>query len=272
VLPVGLPKRLSAEELRVVLVHESLHLRHHDNLIANLSMLLRSSLWFHPLIWWLDHRLLVEREAARDEEALSLVSREAYVECLLKVCRAGSGLDAPFTAGMAASNLQKRIDLLMKAKITKQSQFARPAWTFAAAAGALIATVALVPTAVQGQRPTSPYTKWLDEDVVYIINPPEQAAYLALKTDAEREHFIGQFWQLRGTAAKEEHYRRIAYANERFGGQNVAGWRTPRGRIYITFGPPYQIEQHPARGTESWRYDSGPLAGATLVFDLNAEP
>jgi GWxTD domain-containing protein len=113
------------------------------------------------------------------------------------------------------------------------------------------------------------------EDVAYIISEPERAAFLRLTTDQEREHFIEQFWLRRdptpGTAqneAKEEHYRRIGYANQRFGTSQLPGWKTPRGRIYIIYGPPDQIESHYAQNNERWRYLSGPLADVILEFRL----
>ena len=85
----------------------------------------------------------------------------------------------------------------------------------------------------------SQYKKWLDEDVVYIISPEERNAFLHLQTNEEREQFIEAFWQRRNpdpdsaeNTFKEEHYRRIAYANEHFA-SGVPGWKTDRGRIYI---------------------------------------
>ncbi|HXK58850.1 MAG TPA: GWxTD domain-containing protein [Acidobacteriota bacterium] len=93
------------------------------------------------------------------------------------------------------------------------------------------------------------YQKWLKEDVVYIITAEESAVFRKLTTDEEREQFIEQFWRRRdpdpSTAInefKEEHYRRIAYANENFH-CGLQGWVTDRGRIYITFGPPDSIER-----------------------------
>ncbi len=112
----------------------------------------------------------------------------------------------------------------------------------------------------------TPYRKWLDEDVVYVIQPEEREAFLRLQTDDEREKFIEQFWLRRdptpGTVEneyKEEHYRRIAYANEHFA-EKVEGWRTDRGHIYIVYGPPDEIEDHRAGGGnanypyQQWRY------------------
>jgi GWxTD domain-containing protein len=111
----------------------------------------------------------------------------------------------------------------------------------------------------------TPYRKWLNEDVAYIITDRERAAFKSLTTDEEREHFVEQFWLRRdptpGTVEnefKEEHYRRIAYANEHYA-SSIPGWKTDRGRIYITLGPPDEIDTHPSGGvtsypSEHWRY------------------
>src|SRR3954471_5197004 len=97
--------------------------------------------------------------------------------------------------------------------------------------------------------------KWLDEDVNYIITDEEKSAFKALKTDEEREQFIEQFWLRRDPTPdtienefKEDHYSRIAYANERFA-SGIPGWKTDRGRIYSAFGPADEIESHPSGGT-----------------------
>ena len=107
------------------------------------------------------------------------------------------------------------------------------------------------------------YDKWLHEDVVYIISEPETKRFQSLKSDSEREQFIVQFWQRRDTTpatpqneAKEEHYRRIAKANQKFGTGSEAGWKTPRGRLYIVKGPPDELEMHPERKNEKWLYRS----------------
>jgi GWxTD domain-containing protein len=109
---------------------------------------------------------------------------------------------------------------------------------------------------------TVPYRKWLDEDVTYLITDAERAGFLRLPSDSHREQFIEQFWKRRdpspGTAAnefKEEHYRRIRYANERFP-DDGPGWRSTRGRVYIKLGPPDEIESHPRDRYEAWKYAS----------------
>ncbi|HTA45639.1 MAG TPA: GWxTD domain-containing protein [Bryobacteraceae bacterium] len=101
----------------------------------------------------------------------------------------------------------------------------------------------------------TPWKKWLNEDVTYIITDEERKAFKQLNTDEEREQFVEQFWLRRDPTPdtvenefKEEHYRRIAYANERFA-SGIPGWKSDRGRIYITFGPPDEIDEHPSGGT-----------------------
>jgi GWxTD domain-containing protein len=107
------------------------------------------------------------------------------------------------------------------------------------------------------------YKKWLDEDVVYIIASEERSAFLHLQTNEEREQFIESFWQRRNpdpdspeNTFKEEHYRRIAYTNEHYA-SGIPGWKTDRGRLYIIWGPPDEIESHPTGGT----YDRPPEEG-----------
>src|SRR5271170_7213850 len=101
----------------------------------------------------------------------------------------------------------------------------------------------------------TPWKKWLNEDVTYIITDEERKAFKQLNTDEEREQFVEQFWLRRDPTPdtvenefKEEHYRRIAYANEHYA-SGIPGWKADRGRIYITFGPPDEIDSHPSGGT-----------------------
>ena len=117
------------------------------------------------------------------------------------------------------------------------------------------------------------YKKWLDEDVVYIITDEERAAFKQLSNDEERDNFIEAFWQRRDPTPdteeneyKEEHYQRIAYANEHFAA-GVPGWRTDRGRIYIVFGKPDEIESHPSGGTYERPMEEGGGETSTFPFE-----
>ncbi|HEV3513000.1 MAG TPA: GWxTD domain-containing protein [Candidatus Sulfotelmatobacter sp.] len=123
------------------------------------------------------------------------------------------------------------------------------------------------------QELSKPYKKWLDEDVVYIITDQERAAFKQLSNDEERDNFIEAFWQRRDPTPdteenefKEEHYRRIAYANEHFAA-GVPGWKTDRGRIYIVFGKPDEIESHPSGGTYERPMEEGGGETSTFPFE-----
>jgi GWxTD domain-containing protein len=114
------------------------------------------------------------------------------------------------------------------------------------------------------------YQTWLDQDVRYIITPEEEQAFKLLGTDEERDQFIEQFWLRRDPTPdteenefREEHYRRIQYANEHFAA-GTPGWRTDRGRIYIVWGPPDEIESHASGGTYQREQSEG--AGTTTSF------
>lgn len=135
------------------------------------------------------------------------------------------------------------------------------------------------------------FERWLKQDVVYIITPEEREVFNSLTSDEEKERFIEQFWLRRDpdprTAVnefREEHYRRIAYANERFR-SGAPGWKTDRGRIYILHGPPDSIEPHPSGGPyerplwegggttvtfpfEVWRYRRIPGVGEDIVLEF----
>jgi GWxTD domain-containing protein len=117
---------------------------------------------------------------------------------------------------------------------------------------------------------SSPYRQWVNTDVDDIITPEERKTFLALKADEEREQFIANFWDRRNpdpdseyNEFREEHYRRIAYANEHFS-SGIPGSRTARGRMYIKFGKPDQIEAHPAGG--SYNRPSGEGGGTTSTY------
>src|SRR5579864_3931976 len=116
----------------------------------------------------------------------------------------------------------------------------------------------------------TPYKQWLNEDVIYIISPEERQAFLQLETNEEREQFIEQFWLRRSSNPdlpdndfKEEHYRRIAYANEHYA-SGIPGWKTDRGRLYIMWGPADEVDSHPSGGTYDRPMEEG--GGSTTTY------
>lgn len=166
-------------------------------------------------------------------------------------------------------------------------------------------TLALpVRTAVQkpGEEKRDVYREWLQKDVLYIISQQEKEVFSKLTTDAERDRFIEEFWRSRDPTPdappnefKEEHYRRLAYANEHFSA-GKPGWKTDRGMIYIKFGPPDRRETNPTGGRyyrtpqelvasdskypeqhmtalpwEVWEYRSLPHLGQEVSFEFVAK-
>jgi GWxTD domain-containing protein len=116
----------------------------------------------------------------------------------------------------------------------------------------------------------SPYNKWLDEEVRWIISDEERTAFKRLQTDDEKQSFIENFWLRRDPTPdteenefKEEHYRRIAWANDRFA-SGIPGWKTDRGMIYIKFGPPDENDSHTSGGPGERDISEG--GGSTTFF------
>ena len=119
-----------------------------------------------------------------------------------------------------------------------------------------------------------PFRKWLKEDVKYIISREERKSFVELATLEERENFIESFWIRRDPTPdsienefREEHYRRIAYANERFA-SGQPGWRMDRGRIYIAYGPADEVESHPSGGSYNRPFDEGGGTTSTYPFEI----
>ena len=118
-----------------------------------------------------------------------------------------------------------------------------------------------------------PWKKWMNEDVVYIITDEEKRAFKGFHTDEERQQFVEQFWLRRDPTPdteeneyKEEHYRRIAYANDHYA-SGIPGWKTDRGMIYIKYGAADEIESHPSGGSYQRPYEEGGGQTSTYPFE-----
>src|ERR1700687_2210051 len=123
------------------------------------------------------------------------------------------------------------------------------------------------------QELSKTYRKWLDEDVRWIITDEEKSAFMQLSNDEERDQFIEAFWQRRDPTSdteenefKEEHYRRIAYANEHYAA-GIPGWKSDRGRTYIVFGPADEIDSHPSGGSYERPMEEGGGETSTFPFE-----
>ena len=117
------------------------------------------------------------------------------------------------------------------------------------------------------------YKDWLEKDVAYIITDEERKAFRKLETDDERERFIEEFWRRRDpdpdtdeNEYREEYYERIAYANEHYA-SGIPGWKTDRGRIYIQWGKPDEVETHPSGGAYNRESYEGGGSTSTYPFE-----
>jgi GWxTD domain-containing protein len=279
-MPVGLFAGLPAGQIESILLHELAHIRRYDYLVNLLQASVEGFLFYHPAVWWISGLIRAERENCCDDLVVATCGNaHEYASALaaLEQNRWSAREAAPAATG---GNLMQRIRRLLD-----RPEAPRAALTPVFSAGILVITAAVVLTAWQQQPPAppppaTPYTKWLTEDVAYIINDQERAAFKRLPTDEEREHFIEQFWLRRDPTPdtvrnefKEEHYRRIAYANQHYADAHIAGWKTDRGRIYITYGPPDEIESRPSGGavalpSEQWRYRFIEGIGTNVIIEF----
>jgi GWxTD domain-containing protein len=265
-MPIGLLAGLPAGQIEAILLHELAHIRRYDYLVNVLQGLVEGLLFYHPAVWWISRVIRAERENCCDDVVVAMSGNAREYAAALAALEQNrwSGRDPAVAA--TGGSLVKRIRRLLYPK------GAHGGWTPLLATVVLIVIAAVALTAWQAAPPApqraeaSPYVRWLNEDVVYIITDEERAAFQRLVTDEEREKFIEQFWQRREPVPaknefKAEHYRRIMYANQRFRtASGRPGWQTDRGHMYIVYGPPDEIEVHPRRvaqtpsSVEVWMY------------------
>lgn len=287
-VPVGMLTQMPASAVEAILLHELAHVRRHDYLANLLQCVAEALLFYHPAVWWMSSVIRREREHCCDDLVLEATGGDAvtYAQALLTLeeSRAGALLAPAATGG--GGDLKGRIERMLAGAAGEGSRggsFAAPLFLLLLLAGSAAAVFPVAGVAQQQQQqrqaPDGPYGKWLTEDVVYIITPEEREEFELLHGDEQRKAFIAEFWKRRDTdpsteenEAREEHYRRIAYAGERFvhtdaeTGKVTPGWRTDRGKLYIAGGPADVVEIHPSK-QELWFYKLGPLAGYVFEFD-----
>jgi len=286
-VPAGFLAAMPPGQIEAILLHELAHIRRHDYLVNLLQTIVEGLLFYHPAVWWISGVIRSEREYCCDDLAVAAgpaggVYEYALALTAVEASRSETGWQS--AAGMAATGgvLMTRIQRLLYPRQHRHATLAGWALAPAVMAVSLVLGLAWQGSAVAQQEPSeeTPYVKWVKEDVVYIIEPREREAYVKLQTDEERKHFIEQFWQRRdltpGTAKNEfmeEHYRRIRYAGERFRSPSKAGWKTDRGRIYIVYGPPDEMESHPSGRAggppfEKWLYNFIEGIGQRVIVEF----
>jgi TonB family protein len=315
-IPVSCLTGLSADQIEAIFCHELAHVRRHDYLVSVFQSVVEALLFYHPAVWWVSKQVRRERECCCDELAVEVGGDVLSYARALSYLEERRACAPEFVLGANGGVLAMRIKRLIGTKedvagspmaalvvLAVVVVFAGSYFVAVARAqankpqAALSSGVAAVPTISPAQESASEgsssghtlqaiYRGWVSEDVVWIIAPEEKAAFLVLTNDEERDAFIANFWERRnptpGSAVnsfREEHYARIAYANQHFGA-NVPGWKTDRGRAYIVNGKPIFIDAHPSAGQykapdgtvtytppfEVWHYPS--LRGVGQDVDL----
>ena len=282
-VPFGFLAGLSPDQVEAILLHELAHIGRSDYLVNVCQRLVEALLFYHPAVWWISQIIRAERENCCDDIVVDLRG-DAHAYAIALTALEHNRLEQQWPGGEPAvaatgGNLVKRIKRLL------YPAGSSGAWTPALAAVVLIASTSMAfaawhvnpnssPAAQQtGQKVDDSWQKWLNEDVVYIISDEEKAAFEDLKTDEERQHFVEQFWARRDPTPdtpenefKEEHYRRIDYANQHWR-SNLPGWKTDRGRIYIRYGPPDEIDSHPSGGSYKRPESEGGGSAITHPFE-----
>lgn len=297
-VPVGILAGLPVAQMEMILMHELQHIRRYDYVVNVIQTCVEGVLFYNPTVWWISRIIRTERELCCDDLVVAATKdAHGYARALTTLEETRRNFTEMAIASNGG-NLMKRIHRLLHRPspgIAVLPLFSagllvvvtavmlgspalppgspEPPFRTAVAIRALAPPSAPVPFSPtpSSQSPGPQQTvstalmRWLDEDVAYIISNEERYAFVQLPTNEEREHFVEQFWQRRdpspGTPDNEfrnEHYRRIVYANQHFSATGKAGWITDRGRIYIIWGEPQELESHGSSGVngpfELWLY------------------
>lgn len=289
-MPVGLLAGLPVAQVEAILLHELAHIRRADYLVNLMQTLIEGVLFYHPAAWWISGVIRAERENCCDDLVV-LTNGDAH-EYARALAALAENRWTMREAAMAATggNLVKRIRRLLSQPEGPRSTIAPilslgilvvtgavalAAWEKPAPQLPIPAVPSIRPLPLliaqeqSAPKPVSPYKKWLTEEVAYIITDRERADFMKLQTDADRDRFIEDFWKRRSPEYKTEHYRRIAYANDRFATPSaLPGWKTDRGRIYIQYGPPDEIDSHPSGGVYTRPSEQGGAQTVTYPFEM----
>jgi GWxTD domain-containing protein len=304
-VPAALFTGFPPDQLELILIHELAHIRRCDYLVNVLQSIVEDVLFYHPAVWWVSSVIRAERENCCDDivvaethnargfaAALAALeqNRWAAQEAALaangghlmnRIRRLLEGRDhSPAIAPVFFASLLPVVLVIAASASHAQSVAAPPPLPKAPAPRPPVVVAQAAPAPAPAPQPVqvtpveTPYTKWLNQEAVYIISQEERRAFSQLNTDEEREMFIEQFWLRRdptpGTPEneyREEHYRRIAYANESFSNNDAPGWKTDRGMIYIKYGPPDEREEHRAGGAYQRPIEEGGGQTSTFPFE-----
>jgi uncharacterized protein (TIGR03435 family) len=139
-LPRGMRDRLTPVQFRAIVEHELCHARRYDNLTAALHMFVSAIFWFHPVVWWIGHQLIKEREAACDEAVLESAHPPlVYAEGIVNICKFYTGVPLNTISGVTGADLKRRIAHILSERGSRRLDLARKLTL--SAAGVLAITI-----------------------------------------------------------------------------------------------------------------------------------
>lgn len=128
---------VDCESRRAVALHELIHVRRRDWIVALVEEILLAVLWFHPWSWWIRAQIRLAREETVDREVVTrLGAREVYASCLLSIAGYDLTQFRPGVALLRPRELRHRLDALFREGTMSRVRFA--------------ATVALLGTVLAG--------------------------------------------------------------------------------------------------------------------------
>jgi GWxTD domain-containing protein len=284
-IPVGLLTGLPSAQIETILLHELAHIRRRDYLVNLLQTIAEGLLFYHPATWWISNMIRKERENCCDDLVVAVSSdAHQYAIALTSLAESNSSMAMAASGGSVVERVRRLLQQPEGPRAGLGPVFVASLVVIVCAMGLSHAKAGPQPQVPAVRSAETPYTKWLNEDVAYIIRDDERKAFKNLTTSEEREHFIEQFWLRRDPTPstpenefRDEHYRRIAYVNVHYGSpSNLPGWKTDRGRVYITYGPADEIESHPSLNDpkkgfpyEQWKYRLIEGVGQNVIIEFD---
>jgi bla regulator protein blaR1 len=142
-LPDGLREHLTPEQFEAIVAHELCHVRRRDNLSSAIHMVVEALFWFHPVVWWIEARLLEERERACDEAVLRMGNDpQDYAEGIVTVCEFYLKSPLVCVSGVTGSDLKQRVEAIMLNRAADSMNIGRRLLLFVG--GVLAVTVPLI--------------------------------------------------------------------------------------------------------------------------------
>jgi GWxTD domain-containing protein len=267
-VPLGMLTGYPAAQVEAILLHELAHIRRHDYLVNAIQRALEGLFFYHPAVWWVSAVIRAEREKCCDDIAVAVSGNAREYAAVLTALEEKRWTAAEPALAITGGSLMNRIRRLL------YPQAPKAAWTPVLAAVICLLTIAFGLGAWQSDAadPSAAHMERLHEFAMFLSNSlgsnaaytladvEEREAYMKLTTDEERHNFLMQFWLRRnpGMSVQDLHPeidRRLTYADQHF--QTTAGLpgsQTDRGRMYVIYGAPDEIESHPNDGKEEWAY------------------